>query len=131
MTAQPVRRRGRVTTGVMALAALAFLVPGAWAFLAPGSFYHTIATFPPYNRHFMHDLGAFQLGVGAAVLAGLWWRDAVSVALAGATAGMTIHFVSHVLDRDLGGRGIDLWALGALSAVLLAASAARVIGRQP
>jgi hypothetical protein len=126
MTAHPVRR-APLTTAVLVLAALAFLIPGLWAFVAPESFYTHIATFPPYNRHFMHDLGAFQLGVGAAVATGLWWRDGASVALAGATVGTVVHFVSHVLDRSLGGRpALDLWALGALSAVLLLTLAVRL-----
>jgi hypothetical protein len=28
---------------------------GLWAFLGPESFYASIAAFPPYNQHLLHD----------------------------------------------------------------------------
>jgi hypothetical protein len=30
----------------------------------PHSFYDNVATFEPYNRHFLHDIGAFTIGLG-------------------------------------------------------------------
>jgi hypothetical protein len=36
---------------------------------------------PPYNEHLIHDAGAFQLGIGVAVLAALWWPDGLVAAL--------------------------------------------------
>jgi hypothetical protein len=41
---------------------------GASAFAAFRSFYDNIATFQPYNRHFLHDIGAFTIGLGAVML---------------------------------------------------------------
>jgi len=106
---------------VTAVAGVVNAVGGAWAFVAPRSFYENVASFEPYNLHLLHDLGAFQLGLGAALLAALAWRDALLVALAGGTVGAAVHFVSHLLDRDLGGRGSDPWTLGALALLLLVA----------
>jgi hypothetical protein len=118
-----------MVTVVTVVAALSFLVLGAWAFLAPRSFYDNIATFEPYNLHLLHDLGAFQLAIGASLLAALLWRDGLSVALAGATVGAVVHDVSHFMDRDLGGRSSDPWALGLLAVLLLAALALRIRAR--
>jgi hypothetical protein len=56
---------------LMGLAGLLLLGAGPWAMLAPGSFYATIATYPPYNVHFIHDIGAFQLGLGACLILAL------------------------------------------------------------
>lgn len=94
---------------------------GAWAFFGPESFFESIATFPPYNLHFMHDLGALQLGIGAALLGALVWHDALLVALQGGTIAAGFHFVAHVLDRDIGGRASDPWTLGALAVLPLVA----------
>ena len=50
----------------VAVAAGLFLVVfGAWAFFGPKSFFDQIATFQPYNEHLIHDIGAFQIGLGA------------------------------------------------------------------
>jgi hypothetical protein len=111
--------------------AVAFFVGfGLWAFLDPGSFFERVAGFPPYNRHFLRDAGAFQLGIGAALVAGAFISDALAATLCGASAAALAHAVSHVVDRDLGGRSADHVLLWALAAVLVAATVARVSRRQ-
>jgi hypothetical protein len=125
------RPGGQLTvTVVTVLAALGFLLLGAWAFLAPRSFFDTVATFEPYNLHLLHDLGAFQLAIGASLLAALLWSDGLTVALTGATVGAVVHDVSHFMDRDLGGRSSDPWALGLLAVLLLVALALRIRARR-
>ncbi|MDQ6879051.1 MAG: hypothetical protein M3082_15460, partial [Candidatus Dormibacteraeota bacterium] len=99
---------------------LAFGIVGAWAFLAPRSFYDTIATYPPYNQHLIHDLGAFQLGLAGALAAGLFLRDALLAVLAGVTVGAVVHLVAHLEDQSLGGRSSDPLTVGVIALVLLA-----------
>jgi multicomponent Na+:H+ antiporter subunit D len=53
--------------------------------IAPTSFFEQAATFEPYNAHFIRDLGAFQIGLGAVLLLAAFSRDALLVALAGTT----------------------------------------------
>ena len=93
---------------------------GAWAFLAPHSFADFI-DYPPYNRHLIHDAGAFQVGIGAAVLLALWWSDALMVALTGFAVASTLHTVSHWTDRNIGGHGSDVPSLALLTVVALVA----------
>ena len=112
------RRADTFVKVVTGLGAASYLGAGAWAFLAPRSFYDTLATFPPYNEHFLHDIGSFQIGLGAALLAALLTRDGIVVALAGSAAGGFVHFVSHVIDRDLGGSSTDPISLGMLVAAV-------------
>ena len=95
------------------------VVLGVWAMVAPHSFFDNIGHFEPYNRHFLHDVGAFQIGLGAAALFALIWRgDAVLAVLGGVAAGATAHEIAHIADHGIGGRDSDPYTLG-LIAVLL------------
>jgi hypothetical protein len=109
---------GRVAT---ALGAIFFVVFGAWAFIAPSSFYDQIAAWHPYNEHLIRDAGAFQMGIGvglATLLVGIRGRLAV---IAGAAAGAILHVISHVVDFGEGGRSSDPYVLGLLAIVLVVA----------
>lgn len=117
-------------TGLAVFAAAFYLICGLWAFGWPESFAEHIASFPPYNVHLLHDLGAFQLGIGAAAIGGLLLSDALAAVLAGVATGSLLHGVSHILDHDHGGRIIDPWVTSALGvAALLAFVAAVRAGR--
>jgi hypothetical protein len=96
-----------------------FAVPGVWALAAPHSFYRTIAMYPPYNRHLCHDLGAFQLGIAAALLAGIARRRGLAVGLWGGAVGASAHAVSHWMDHGLGGRDTDTLVTTLVALVLV------------
>ena len=94
--------------------------------LPPRSFYDTIATFEPYNRHFIHDIGAFTIGLGAVLLFALVTRwDALQVALAGLAVASVMHLVSHAVDHDLGGRDSDLLGLAVVALLFVIGAASR------
>jgi hypothetical protein len=80
----------------------------------------------PYHEHFLHDLGAFQLGIGATLLLALIWTDALAVALAGFLVSNSLHAINHAFDRALGGHDSDAWTLGTLSVLVLVALALRM-----
>ena len=100
---------------------------GAWAFLAPHSFYENVAFFPPYNRHLVHDLGAFSVGLGSTLVLALLRWTGLRLALGAAAIGNVVHAVSHIVDRDIGGRSSDPWSLSALAVLTVVAAA--VAGR--
>jgi hypothetical protein len=104
------------------------LAAGIWAGAAPHSFARFVDF--PYHEHFLHDLGAFQVGIGATLLLALAWRDAPMVALAGFLVANTLHAVSHAVDRDLGGHASDPYAIGVLSLLAAAALVVRVRQRR-
>ena len=119
-----------VSTIVVAAFGTFTLVLGIWALVDTTSFYGNIAEFPPYNRHFLHDVGAFQMGLGAALLFALVWRsDAILAVLGGAAVGASAHWLAHVADEDLGGRMSDPWSLGVIALILVAVFAWKLWAR--
>jgi PPOX class probable F420-dependent enzyme len=108
----------------MLLAGLFMAMAGMWALLAPGSF-ADFAGFPRHT-HFVHDAGAFQLGIGATLLLALAWRDAPALALAGFLVSGTVHAINHAVDLDLGGPLWAAWGLAVLSLVIAVALAVRL-----
>ena len=123
----PPNLRPGVTAAVF-ISGLFMLALGIWAFFAPASFADFVAF--PYNRHLLHDVGAFQIGLGAAVLLALLWADGVMVVLAGYVVGTGFHLASHIIDRHIGGHGYDPLVLGLLVVVGLAGMYARVRGER-
>ena len=119
-SAPPARSRQAIVTTAAVLCGVSMLGLGLWAFLDPPSFSDFI-DFAPYNRHLIHDAGAFQVGIGAAVLLALWWPDALMVALTGFAVASGLHTLSHAMDRALGGRDSDVPSLGLLTVVALIA----------
>jgi hypothetical protein len=108
------------------IAAAFWLVSGVWAFFAPRSFYDRVATFPPYNVHFVHDIGAFSIGLGLVIVLVLTTADRwhpARAALVGVGVGSAIHVLSHVLDYDLKPSVTDIVGLGAFTIVTFVAAA--------
>ncbi len=116
------------TWWVAAIGAAGFLVFGVFALVAPQAFFDQLATFEPYNRHFIHDIGAFQLGLGAVLGLALFPQrfDGLTAALLGTGFGATAHVLSHVIDADLGGTpATDIPTFAILAIALTAAGIQR------
>ncbi|MFG3689341.1 PPOX class F420-dependent oxidoreductase [Micromonospora sp. NPDC047740] len=109
---------------VAALLGAAAVVVGVWALTRPDSFSSAVG-FPPH-QHFVHDVGAFQLGIGATLLLALIWSDALAVALAGYVVGGAAHTLSHVIDAHIGGSAAQTWVVGVSAVLALAALVARL-----
>jgi PPOX class probable F420-dependent enzyme len=97
---------------------------GMWCLGDPRSFAQ-FAGFPAHE-HFVHDVGAFQVGLGVLLLLALIWSDALVTVLAGYIVANTLHTVNHTVDLDLGGSALQAWALGAASVALVIAFGLRV-----
>ncbi len=122
-TAASTGRRHMLPLVAAGVGALFFLGSGLWAMIGPESFFDAAATFEPYNQHFIPDIGAFMIGLGAvlALAAAVRRLDALVVALLGAGAGSAAHVVSHIIGHDLGGNPeVDIPLLSLLSILLLA-----------
>jgi PPOX class probable F420-dependent enzyme len=110
----------RATTALLGLLTLAV---GVWALMWPDSFSEFV-NFPPH-RHFLHDVGAFQIGIGVTLLLATIWGDPIMVALAGYVVGGAVHTVAHAVDAHLGGSTVQTWAIGLLSLLAAVALVAR------
>jgi hypothetical protein len=102
--------------------AATWLGTGLWAFVAPRSFFDAVATFPPYNVHFLHDIGAFSIGLGAVIVLALVGWSALRSVLVGVGIGSTVHVLSHVLDYDVKPSVSDVVGLSLLTAMTFAAA---------
>jgi PPOX class probable F420-dependent enzyme len=114
----------RYVVGVTLLAAAFSLIAGVWALFWPGSFAEAVRF--PEHTHFLHDIGAFQIGIGVTLALAVPWRDPLAVVLTGFLVGNTIHTVNHAVDLDLGGRDSDPWLLGLLSVLIAVALVRRL-----
>ena len=113
--------RNTLLAALTALGAVFFLAFGLWPFFDARSFFDDVANFEPYNAHFLHDVGAFQIGLGATLALALWRRtDAIFVALAGAGIAAPLHVAAHLRDADLGGNDSDTLVLAIIAVLLLA-----------
>src|SRR5215216_6041681 len=117
-------RGRRFVLAVTMLAGLSMTVAGVAALLAPDWF--ADAAGYPRHTHFVHDAGAFQLGIGVTLLLAVAWRDGLALALAGFLVANTTHAVNHAVDLDLGGHSSDPWGLAALSLLTAAALVVRL-----
>ncbi|GAA4736869.1 hypothetical protein Prum_012180 [Phytohabitans rumicis] len=108
----------------MLLSAASMSVFGLWALLPAG--FVDYVNYHPLNEHLVHDAGAFQVGIGAALLFALIWSDALVVTLAGFAVASGLHTMTHFLDRHLGGHGTDVPILAVFTVISLATIALRL-----
>jgi predicted anti-sigma-YlaC factor YlaD len=121
---------------IAAAVGLFYLGTGLWAFFDPASFAGSVATFAPFNRHLLHDAGAFSTGLGVVLLISAWRPSGLVEALLAVLAASLLHLWAHIEDINLGGRpGSDIPILAlvcvALGAGVVAASrsSSRAVGR--
>ncbi len=106
---------------IAAIGGFALIGFGIWAMASPAGFFDALARFEPYNAHFLQDIGAFQIGLGAMLLlAAFVTSDALTAALVGGGAGALLHVVSHLVSLDAGGNpGVDVPSLSLLGGLLV------------
>jgi hypothetical protein len=92
-----------MTRALASAVGIFYLLSGAAAFFAPTTFYSAVATFSPFNLHLFHDAGAFQIGLGAALVAAAVAGRGLAPVLLGVLVGSLFHLFAHVIDIRLGG----------------------------
>jgi hypothetical protein len=97
-----------------------YLITGAWSFLAPMSFFSSVASFAPPNVHLLHDLGAFQVGLGLALALPVPLRMPLRAPLIAVLAASVLHVLAHIEDIRLGGHPTTDLPILALICIVLA-----------
>lgn len=101
---------------------------GAWATLAPTSFYDEfpfgrgwVAALPAYNEHLMRDVGGLFLATGFVLLAAAWAmeRRLVAVALASYLLFSVPHAIYHLFNLERYASGDAVANVVALTATVL------------
>lgn len=122
--ASPVARyRLRLAQAVTLIMGVAFVATGLALLFTPVWFFEHIGNYPPFNRHYSGDLGAFTLAIGAGLVAVARNPFAHRALLAVAVGGSALHAINHVYDAVLAGATFTHWLVDVtpitLSAVLL------------
>lgn len=111
----------RLLAGVVGLF---YVASGVWAFSDPASFAGSVATFSPFNRHLLHDAGAFSTGLGLALIIPAAISEGLRPALIGVLAASLMHLWAHISDIALGGHPTtDIPFLGLICVALVVALA--------
>jgi hypothetical protein len=121
-------------SAVAVLVGLLTFALGLWAFVGPQSFFDQLAMWEPYNKHFLHDVGAFQMGLGATLALAIFVKDSLLLALTGVGFGSVMHAIAHVIDKGEGGKSSDPVLLGILAAIVVIAAVLRarsIAGTRP
>jgi hypothetical protein len=101
--------RPTIAQVVVAIAGLTHLLVGLAMLLAPMWFFVTIGTFPPFNRHYTGDMGAFQLAMGAGLLIAARTPAQQRLLIASAAAGNLLHMLNHAYDALISRATLGYW----------------------
>jgi peptidoglycan/LPS O-acetylase OafA/YrhL len=83
---------------VAAIAGIIHLTTSLLLLLAPYSYFMLLEHFPPYNRHYFGDLGAFQLPLGIGLLLAAREPSRYRVVVLMAAAANLLHALNHIYE---------------------------------
>ncbi len=101
--------RPTIAQVVVVIAGLTHLLVGLAMLLAPMWFFVTIGTFPPFNRHYTGDMGAFQLALGAGLLVAARTPARQRLLIASAAVGNLLHMLNHAYDALISRATLGYW----------------------
>jgi hypothetical protein len=101
--------RPSIAQVVVAIAGMLHLLVGLAMLLAPMWFFVTIGTFPPFNRHYTGDMGAFQLALGAGLLFAARTPTRQRLLIGIAAVGNLLHMLNHAYDALISHASLGYW----------------------
>ncbi len=87
------------TRALVAFSGIFYLLTGLTQLIAPVWFYDNIGTLPPFNRHYIGDLGSFLLPLGIGLLVAAKNPRAHRLLVGVAALGGLLHTVNHLYDE--------------------------------
>lgn len=96
------KRESSMRTGFVRAATAAsgvfYALTGVALLFAPQWFYDNIGTYPPFNRHYEGDLGAFLLPLGIVLVIASRHPSRHRLLIGFAAAGSLVHALNHLYD---------------------------------
>ncbi len=102
------------TQVLVGLAGILYLLTGLALLVAPAWFFATIGPYPPFNRHYMGDLGAFLLPLGAGLLLAARDPSKHKLLVRIAVAGSGLHALNHTYDAVFDRAPLGHWLVDTL-----------------
>jgi len=130
-----------ITRIILVAIALFGLIPGAWAAIAPESFYWDfpkirsawVSSDGPFNEHLIRDVGAFFLALGVLALIAAISGRLLAARLAGAAWLVfgTVHAAYHFTHLQVYSESVDQWlnVVSMLGSIALAVAVLVIPGR--
>ena len=94
---------------IIFMAGLFYMLVGLSMLFWPGWFYKTIGHFPPFNRHYIGDLGAFTLPLGLGLLLAARVPFQHRLLLWAVGSANLLHGLNHVYDSLAGQMSLTHW----------------------
>ncbi len=114
------RASDALTRAVLVAGGVLYSLTGLALLVAPRWFYETIGQFPPYNRHYMGDAGAFILPIGIGLLVASRNPSRFLGLIGVVAAANMIHAVNHVYDAVAAGESFSYWISDTIPLILFA-----------
>lgn len=96
------RSEARVAQVVVAVSGGFYALTGLALLFAPVWFFDVIGHFPPFNRHYLGDLGAFTLALGVGLLLAAREPRRHRLLIGAAALASLVHLGNHLYDDWLG-----------------------------
>ena len=117
------QQNNKLVQGVVGLAGFFYLLTGGALLFIPDWFFANIGFFPPFNRHYAGDLGAFHLPLGLFLLMAARHPAQHRSLIGFAAAGSLVHAFNHLYDTLMGpapawGEVVLLLVFGAMLALV-------------
>ena len=113
--------RRALATLVVALVGANYVLSGAALLVAPEWFFANVGPYPPFNRHYLGDLGAFLLPLGVGLLVAARHPARHATVLAVAVGASALHALNHLYDAVVQGAPLAHWLADTAPLLLLAA----------
>lgn len=110
--------KNKLLSGGVALAGFFYTFVGVALLAAPVWFFENIGRFPPFNRHYMGDLGSFTLPIGIALLVAAREPLKHRLLIAVVVAANLLHAANHLYDAL--GEPMAHWLVDTVPLVLFA-----------
>jgi len=106
---------------VIGMAGALHLLTGVALLFAPAWFFAIIGTFPPFNRHYEGDLGAYLLPLGFGLLVAARAPVRHKTLIGVAALANLLHAFNHVYDAVIARAALGYWLRDTAPLLLLAA----------